>query len=133
MTPTPKNLHLSKVLIHQTIEEKTYASSQTFTDFLNILKATLAVPVEDYLQNLIDGKVHSLSFTKNDPYCYFFARRFQNNILITVKDRIRIIDFTLSLNKPPSRKPPVSVPKTGRIDVNRSPITDQDPDQDNFA
>jgi hypothetical protein len=63
------------------------------------MRAAWDVPVDKYIRDLVEGKVDSISFTRDRPYHYFFARRFEKSLSITIKDAERIIDFSIPLQE----------------------------------
>jgi len=94
-----RNLHLSKVSVHRVANESEYASSDALIESLNTARATWNVPIGKYVRDLAEGKVDSISFTKDKPYYYFFGRRFEKSLSITIKEAERIIEFSIPLHE----------------------------------
>jgi len=94
-----KNLHLSKLSVHRFTNESEYASSDALVESLNTARATLNVPIGKYVRDLVEGRVDSISFTKDRPYYYFFGRRFEKLLSITIKEAERIIEFSIPLHE----------------------------------
>jgi len=94
-----RNLHLSKVSIHRVTDEAEYASVDALVESLNTARATWNVPVGKYVRDLVEGRVDSVSFTKDKPYYYFFGRRFEKSLSITIKEAERIIEFSIPLHE----------------------------------
>jgi hypothetical protein len=92
-----RQLRLSRVSIRESNEKTDYASTETLVESLNAFRATSNVPVHRYIRDLLEGKIDSISFTKDKPYCYFFARRFELLLSLTIKENERVIDFSLPL------------------------------------
>lgn len=93
----PRNVHLSKVSIRRVIGETDYASNDTLLESLNAVRAVWNIPVVKYVRDLVEGRVDAISLTKDNPYLYFFARRFEESLSITIKDAERVIDFSVPL------------------------------------
>jgi hypothetical protein len=61
------------------------------------MRASQGISIDKYIGDLLKGTVDAISFTKDDPYCYFSARRMTSSLSITIKDATRIIDFSVPL------------------------------------
>ncbi|MGB9023816.1 MAG: hypothetical protein WCC94_10335 [Candidatus Bathyarchaeia archaeon] len=92
-----KSVHLSRVSIRRTVGETQYASDSTLSESLNTIQAAWGIPVAGYVRDLIEGRVDAVSLTKDEPYCYFFARRVTDFLSITIKDGEQVIEFSVPL------------------------------------
>jgi len=92
-----EQMRLSRVSIRETKEKTDYAKSETLVESLNAFRATCGVPIQRYVRDILEGKIDSISFTKDKPYCYLFARRFERLLSVTIKESGRVIDFSLPL------------------------------------
>ena len=90
-----KTVRISKISIRSTKEETEYADTGAVTEAILTLSAKHHLPLGKYVQDLLDANVDSISVTKDKPYCYFFARRFDQNISISIKEEDKIIDFSI--------------------------------------
>jgi len=93
----PKDIHLSKVSIRRVMGETEYATDDVLMESLSTMRALLDVPIGKYVRDLVNGVVDTISFTKDEPYYYFFARRFQDSLSVSIKDVERIIEFSVPL------------------------------------
>ena len=41
----------------------------------------------------------SVSVAKDSPYCYFHARRLEKSLSITIKEKDRIVEFSMPLHE----------------------------------
>jgi len=95
----PKTMNLSKYSVYKVVGDTGYASSDALVESLNTLRAASNVPIDRYLRDLLEGKMDSVSFTKDKPYCYFFGRRLDKFLAITIKEAERIVEFTIPLEE----------------------------------
>jgi hypothetical protein len=51
------------------------------------------------VQDLLGGTVDSVSVAKDSPYCYFHARRLEKALSVTIKEKDRIVEFSLPLHE----------------------------------
>jgi len=79
--------------------ETNYASNHALMESLNTIKAAWNIPIGKYLRDIVEGKVDSISFTKDRPYYYFFGRRFEKSLSITIKQDEKVIDFSIPLQE----------------------------------
>ena len=94
-----KSLNLSKISIREVKKDTNYANNETLMESLNTIKATWNIPIGKYFQDLLEERVDSISFTKDKPYYYFFARRFNEMLSVTIKEAERVIDFSIPLQE----------------------------------
>lgn len=94
-----ENLRLSKISIREVKKDTNYASNETLMESLNTIRATWDIPIDKYFQDLLEEKVDSISFTKDEPYYHFFARRFNKSLSVTIKETERVIDFSTPLQE----------------------------------
>ncbi len=94
-----QSIRLSKLSIRQVNESTDYATTDTLMESLNTLRVTYNVPINQYMRDLLEKRVDSISFTKDSPYYYFFARRLGGSIAVTYKETSRVIEFSLPLQE----------------------------------
>ncbi len=94
-----RNLHLSKVSVRRVTSETDYADNEDLIESLNTMRAVWNVPIENYIRDLLDRKVDAVSLTKDKPYYYFFARRFEKSLSITIKESEKVVDFSIPLHE----------------------------------
>ena len=92
-----KTIRLTKLSIRRVTDETSYATSDSLMESLNTIKAVWNIPINNYLQDMLEGRLDSISFTKDKPYHYFFGRRFEKTLSITIKDDEKVIDFSIPL------------------------------------
>lgn len=92
-------MHVSKLSVRRVTNQIEYADSESLLESLNGIRAAWGIPILRYFQDLLDGKVDSVAFTKDKPYYYFFGRRFEKSISVTVKEAEKIIEFSMPLSE----------------------------------
>jgi len=92
-----KDIRLSKVSIHRVIGDIDYASDEALLESLNTIRVAWNVPIAGYVRDLIEGRVDAISFTRDEPFYYFSARRMTDSLSVTIKDASRVIDFSVPL------------------------------------
>jgi len=78
--------------------DTSYADKESMIESLKTMSAICNIPLSRYLRDLLEGSVDSISFTKDKPYYYFFSRRFEKSISITIKETERIMEFSIPLD-----------------------------------
>lgn len=96
---TTNSIRLSKISIRQVNDSTDYATTEALAESLNTLRATYNLPINQYMRDLFDGRVDSISLTKDDPYYYFYARKLKEAIAVTFKQTGRVVEFSLSLQE----------------------------------
>jgi hypothetical protein len=91
---TPKARLLSKISIQAVKDDTEYADSQAINESIAALSAKYRIDLVKYLGDLARGEIDSVSVTKDKPYFYFFARRFEDSLSIAIKESDRIVEFT---------------------------------------
>lgn len=94
-----KTLHLTKFSVHRVMGETSYASNDALMESLNTIKAAWNIPIGKYLRDIVEGRVDAISFTRDRPYYYFFGRRFEKSLSITIKESEKVIDFSIPLQE----------------------------------
>ncbi len=94
-----KHIHLSRIEIRGISRQTDYATSEALVESLSTLRATHSIPIDKYIRDLLEQRVDSISFTKDRPYYYFHARRFEASLSFTIKDSEKIIDFSVPLRE----------------------------------
>lgn len=92
-----KTSRLSKISIRSiNVKQDTeYADTQALTEALITLASKYHIPLGKYVSDLVHGRVDCITLTKDKPYFYYYARRHEGNISMSVKELDRIIEFTI--------------------------------------
>ncbi len=95
----PKSARLSKISIRsvKVNHETEYADSQGLTESIQTLAARYQIPFGKYFRDLIDGIVDCITVSKDKPNFYFYARRYDQKISISLNESDRIIEFSISI------------------------------------
>lgn len=93
MRPT----RIVKVRLKKTGAVSNYATSEAIFSLFREFEKKRSLPVFDILKILIQGKVNSISFTKDAPYFYFYSRSDENEVLIKFNDLEKEIEIPISL------------------------------------
>ncbi len=96
-----KPAKLSKISIRsvKVDHETEYADSQGLTDSLNTLTARYQISLGKYFRDLINGTIDCVTLTKDKPSFYFYARRYDKNISISLNESDRIIEFSIPIDE----------------------------------
>jgi hypothetical protein len=94
-----KSIRLSRLSIRDISNRTDYATSEALVESLHALRVTHNVPIERYLRDLTSGRVDSISFTKDTPYYYFFARKVGSSVAVTYKEASRVVEFSIPIEE----------------------------------
>lgn len=94
-----KSIRLSRLSIRDIRDQTDYATSDALVESLHALRVTHNVPIERYLRDLTERRVDAISFTRDAPYYYFFARRIGRSVAVTYKEAKRVIEFSLPIEE----------------------------------
>ncbi len=95
----PKTVYLHSVSIRGVTQTKEYAASERIDESVAALRAVYKISLGRYVQDLLAGIVDSVSVAKDSPYCYFHARRLEKSLSITIKEKDRIVEFSMPLHE----------------------------------
>ena len=88
---------LTKVFSQKSKRELDYTTSENALAELQILAKQKGWAIFDALKTLREGKADSFSFTKDDPYNYFYARITEDNIIFKLKTREKETEFRVPI------------------------------------
>jgi hypothetical protein len=76
---------ISKVYIKSSKKKVEYATIDYILESLYLMKAKDELPVFKLLDLLFDGKIDSVSFSRDSPHCYFYARMHTDYISMIIR------------------------------------------------
>lgn len=90
---------ISKVYIKSSKRKVEYATIDYVPESLYLMRARDNLPVFDLLDVLVNGRIDSVSFSRNSPHCYFYARIRKDFISIIIRqlDEGKDIEFQVPL------------------------------------
>jgi len=74
-----------------------YTTSEAIFSLFSEFEKKQNLPVFDILKILIQGKVNSISFTKDVPYFYFYSRSDEQEVLIKFNDLQKEIEIPITM------------------------------------
>jgi len=89
----------TKVYTRKTKKELNYASSKDVLEELRILEKQKGWAIFEALKVLKEGKADSFSFTKDNPYHYFYARMTEEVVILKLRTRKKEIEFRVPLEQ----------------------------------
>lgn len=87
---------LVKVRFKKTGAASNYATSEAICSLFQEFEIQRNLPIFDVLKILIERKVNSLSFTRDDHYFYFYSRLDGNEVLIKFNDLEKEIEISMN-------------------------------------
>lgn len=90
---------ITKVFSRKTKKEFDYNTSETVLEELRILEKQKGWTIFEALKVLKEGKANSFSFTKDNPYHYFYARVTEENVIFKLKTKEKETEFRLPLEQ----------------------------------
>lgn len=90
-------LELVKVRLKETGELFNYSTLETVRALLQEIETKKNLPIFDILRILMNRKVNSLSFTRDDPYFYFYSRLDDDGALIRFNELEREVEISLTI------------------------------------
>ena len=90
---------ISKVYIKSSKRKVEYATIDYVLESLYLMRARDNLPVFELLDVLVNGRIDSVSFSRNSPHCYFYARIRKEFISIIIRqlDEGKDIEFQVPL------------------------------------
>jgi len=97
---TDRTERISKVYVKSSKRKVEYATLEYIFESLHLMKARDDLPVFRLLDILADGKVDSISFNRDDPHCYFYARAHKDyvSMIIRKSSEGKDIEFQIPYN-----------------------------------
>jgi len=89
----------SRVCIKSSKKKVEYATTDYVLESLYLMKARDDLPVLELLDLLVDGKMDSVSFSRDFPHCYFYARTHADYVSMIIRrmDEGKEIEFQVPL------------------------------------
>lgn len=91
--------NLTKVFSRKTEKELNYTPSKNVLEELRILEKQKGWTIFESIKMLINGKADSFSFTKDNPYHYFYARITDENVIFKMKTREDETEFRVPVQQ----------------------------------
>lgn len=91
--------NLTKVFSRKTEKELDYTPSENVLEELQVLENQKGWAIFENVKMLINGKASSFSFTKDNPYQYFYARITNENVIFKMKTREDETEFQVPLQQ----------------------------------
>jgi hypothetical protein len=89
----------TKVFNRKTDKELNYTTFENILEELHILEKQKGWAILENLKMLINGKADSFSFTKDNPYDYFYARITDEDIIFKMKTTEGETEFRVPLQE----------------------------------
>lgn len=89
----------TKVFSRKTEKELNYTTSENLLQELQVLEKQKGWAIFESLKVLVSGKADSFSFTKDNPYYYFYARITEENVIFKMKTRDSETEFRVPLQQ----------------------------------
>ena len=89
----------TKIFSRKTERELDYTTSENALAELQILAKQKGWAIFENLKVLKNGRADSFSFTKDNPYSYFYARITEENVIFKLKTREKEIEFRIPLEQ----------------------------------
>jgi len=77
--------HISKVYIKSSRKKTEYATTDYILESLYLMRTRDNLPVFELLIILANGNVDSVSFSRDSPHCYFYARIHKDFISMIIR------------------------------------------------
>ena len=89
----------TKVFNRKTDKELNYTTFENVLEELRVLEKQKGWAIFEGLKMLIKGKADSFSFTKDNPYDYFYARITEEDIIFKMRTREGETEFRVPLQE----------------------------------
>jgi hypothetical protein len=89
----------TKIFSRKTERELNYTTSENALAELQVLAKQKGWAIFESLKTLKDGRADSFSFTKDNPYSYFYARITEENIIFKLKTKEKETEFRIPLEE----------------------------------
>lgn len=89
----------TKVFSRKNERELDYTTSENALAELQVLAKQKGWAIFEALRTLKEGKADSFSFTKDNPYNYFYARVTEENVIFKLKTREKETEFRIPLEQ----------------------------------
>lgn len=89
----------TKVFSRKTKKEFNYTRSENVLEELRILEKQKGWAIFEALKVLKNGKADSFSFTRDNPYHYFYARITEEVVILKLKTRKKETEFRIPIEQ----------------------------------
>jgi hypothetical protein len=89
----------TKIFSRKTERELDYTTSESALAELQVLAKQKGWAIFESLKVLRDGRADSFSFTKDNPYSYFYARITEDNVIFKLKTREKETEFRIPIEQ----------------------------------
>lgn len=90
---------LTKVYSRETKKEINYTTPEHILQEIEILEKQIGWSIFKAFEMLRERKADSFSFTKDNPYHYFYARITEDSIIIKLRSGVKDIEFKLPIER----------------------------------
>ncbi len=91
--------NFTKVVSRKTEKELNYTTSENALEELRVLQRQNGWTIFEAIRVLIEGKADSFSFTKDNPYYYFYGRITEKTVVIRLKTKEKETEFRLPVDQ----------------------------------
>lgn len=91
--------NFTKVVSRKTEKELNYTTSENALEELRVLQRQKGWTIFEAIRVLIEGKADSFSFTKDNPYHYFYGRITEKTVIIRLKTKDKETEFRLPVEQ----------------------------------
>ena len=88
---------LTKIISRPLRSEIDYATTESLLSLLHDMEARRDVPIFDSLKVLMQRKVDSVSFSRDRPYFYFFARLNRAKVSVSIASSDKDLEFPIPI------------------------------------
>jgi hypothetical protein len=89
----------TKVFSRKTERELNYTTCENALAELQVLEKQKGWAIFEALRTLKERKADSFSFTKDNPYNYFYARITEDNVIFKLKTREKETEFRIPITQ----------------------------------
>lgn len=89
----------TKVFSRKTERDLDYTTTEKALVELQVLAKQKGWAIFESLKTLRDGRADSFSFTKDNPYSYFYARITEESVIFKLKTREKETEFRVPLEE----------------------------------
>lgn len=89
----------TRVVSRKTEGELNYTTSENALEELRVLERQKGWRIFEAIKVLIEGKADSFSFTKDNPYYYFYGRITEESVIFRLKTREKETEIKLPIEQ----------------------------------
>jgi len=95
----PNLSSFTRVINRKTERELNYTTSENALEELRVLERQKGWRIFEAIKVLIEGKADSFSFTKDNPYHYFYGRITEKSVIFRLKTREKETEIKLPIEQ----------------------------------